>query len=61
MSDSALEIAKDVADIGRIDAVPTMLRVLCDTTGSMGFAAVARVSEGTWTSAPRRPHRPDCR
>jgi len=49
MSDSAAEIAKDVADIGRIDAVPTMLRVLCDTTG-MGFAAVARVSDGTWTA-----------
>jgi signal transduction histidine kinase len=49
MSDSATDIAKDVADIGRIDAVATMLRVLCDTTG-MGFAAVARVSEGTWTA-----------
>ena len=49
MSDSATEIARDLADIGRIDAVPTMLRVLCDTTG-MGFAAVARVTDGTWTA-----------
>ena len=49
MSDSATEIARDLADIGRIDAVPTLLRVLCDTTG-MGFAAVARVTDGTWTA-----------
>lgn len=49
MGDSAAEIARDVAAIGRIDAVPQLLRVLCDTTG-MGFAAVARVTAGTWTA-----------
>ena len=49
MSDSTEDIAKDVAAVGRIQAVPTLLRVLCDTTG-MGFAAVARVTEGTWTA-----------
>ena len=49
MSDSAEDIARDVAAVGRIQAVPTLLRVLCDTTG-MGFAAVARVTDGTWTA-----------
>jgi signal transduction histidine kinase len=49
VSDSAQDIAKDVAAVGRIQAVPTLLRVLCDTTG-MGFAAVARVTDGTWTA-----------
>jgi signal transduction histidine kinase len=37
-----------VAAIGRIDAVPTLLAVLCETTG-MRFAAVARVTEQVWT------------
>jgi signal transduction histidine kinase len=49
VSDSAEDIARDVAAVGRIQAVPTLLRVLCDTTG-MGFAAVARVTDGTWTA-----------
>ncbi len=33
--------------IGGIDALPTMLEVICRTTG-MGFAAVARVTESRW-------------
>ena len=37
----------DVATISRIDAVPTILDVVCRTTG-MGFAAVARVTEERW-------------
>src|SRR4051812_34118056 len=49
LGDSAEEIAEDIRAIGRIDAVPALLRVLCDSTG-MGFAAVARVTEGTWTA-----------
>lgn len=49
MGDSAEQIARDVAAIGRIEAVPKLLRVLCETTG-MGFAAVARVTDGTWTA-----------
>jgi signal transduction histidine kinase len=48
-NDRADDIAHDVAAVGRIAAVPTLLRVLCDSTG-MGFAAVARVSEGSWTA-----------
>lgn len=49
MNDSAEEIARDVAAVGRIDAVPALLRIVCQTTG-MGFAAVARVTDGTWTA-----------
>src|SRR5450631_1894357 len=49
MSDTPNEIAHDVRAVGRLSAVPTLLRVLCDSTG-MGFAAVARVTEATWTA-----------
>jgi signal transduction histidine kinase len=37
----------DIDAIGRINAVPTILDVICRTTG-MGFAAVARVTEDRW-------------
>ncbi len=37
----------DVESVSRIDAVPTILEVVCRTTG-MGFAAVARVTEHRW-------------
>ena len=37
----------DIDAIGRIDAVPTILNVVCGTAG-MGFAAVARVTEDRW-------------
>jgi signal transduction histidine kinase len=37
----------DIAAIQSIDAVPTILDVVCRTTG-MGFAAVARVTEDRW-------------
>jgi signal transduction histidine kinase len=49
MGDTAEEIAGDIRAVGRIGAVPLLLRVLCETTG-MGFAAVARVTERTWTA-----------
>jgi signal transduction histidine kinase len=49
MGDTAKEIAADVRAVGRISAVPSLLRVLCETTG-MGFAAVARVTGATWTA-----------
>jgi GAF domain-containing protein len=48
-NDSPAAIARDVVAIGRISAVPSMLRVICKNTG-LGFAAVARVTEGTWTA-----------
>ncbi|MDO9405715.1 MAG: GAF domain-containing sensor histidine kinase [Polaromonas sp.] len=47
--DDAELIAKDIAAIGAISAVPSMLRIVCEMTG-MGFAAVARVTDGTWTA-----------
>jgi len=37
----------DIAAISAIDAVPTILDVVCRVTG-MGFAAVARVTEQRW-------------
>lgn len=37
----------DIDAIGRIDIVETILDVVCRSTG-MGFAAVARVTEGRW-------------
>lgn len=43
----------DVAAISRIDAVPTILEVVCRTTG-MGFAAVARVTEDRWIACAVR-------
>ena len=38
---------EDIAAVSRIEAVPTILDVVCRTTG-MGFAAVARVTEDRW-------------
>ena len=49
MRDTHADIEEDVAAIGRIQAVPTLLQVLCDITG-MRFAAVARVTDDTWTA-----------
>jgi signal transduction histidine kinase len=51
--DEADEIRRDIAAIGRIDAVPALLKVICETTG-MGFAAVARVTDGSWTACAVR-------
>ena len=41
--------AADIDTIGRISAVPAMLKVISDMTG-LRFAAVARVTEDTWTA-----------
>src|ERR1700761_1536763 len=37
----------DITAVQRIDAVPRILDIVCRLTG-MGFAAVARVTEGRW-------------
>ena len=42
-------IEQDIAAIARIEAVPRLLKVLCETTG-MGFAAVARVTDAQWVA-----------
>jgi signal transduction histidine kinase len=49
MDDTPQDIAKAVAAIGRIDAVPALLAVLCETSG-MRFAVVARVTGQSWTA-----------
>lgn len=46
-------IADDLAAVAQIDAVPTILDVVCRTTG-MGFAAVARVTEDRWIACAVR-------
>jgi signal transduction histidine kinase len=47
--DSSEDAACAVAAIARVDAVPSLLRVLCEITG-MGVALVARVTDKTWTA-----------
>jgi hypothetical protein len=47
--DTPDEIARDVHAVGQIAAVPTLLDALCEITG-MRFAAVARVTDFTWTA-----------
>ncbi|MCW2270139.1 Bacteriophytochrome [compost metagenome] len=42
-------VTSDIATIGRINAVPAILQVICETTG-LRFAAVARVTETRWTA-----------
>lgn len=47
------DFEKDIQDISLITAIPTMLNVICRTTG-MGFAAVARVTEDKWITCSVR-------
>ncbi len=42
-------ITDDISAISRINAVPAILQVISETTG-LRFAAVARVTEDTWTA-----------
>lgn len=47
------DFAEDVAAVAAIDAVPTILEVVCRSTG-LGFAAVARVTEERWIACAVR-------
>ena len=47
------DYAQDVAAIGRIGEVPTILEVICRLTGQ-GFSAVARVTEDRWIACAVR-------
>ena len=47
--DNSQDTACAVHAIGRIDAVPTLLKVLCEMTG-LRFAAVAHVEGTSWTA-----------
>jgi signal transduction histidine kinase len=49
MDDGPEEAAKALEAISRIEVVPTLLAVLCETTG-MRFSVVACVTETTWTA-----------
>lgn len=49
MNEGDEAIARDVAAVNRISVVPAMLRVICKHTG-LGFAAVARVTDSSWTA-----------
>jgi signal transduction histidine kinase len=53
IGDTPEAIARDLHAVGQIEALPTLLAVLCETTG-MGFAAVARVTDHTWTACAVR-------
>ena len=53
IGDTPEAIARDVHAVGKIEALPTLLAVLCETTG-MRFAAVARVTDHTWTACAVR-------
>lgn len=46
-------IQEDIERIKRISIVPTMLEVICRSTG-MGFAAIARVTEDQWIACSVR-------
>jgi signal transduction histidine kinase len=47
------DIRQDIARIDKISVVPTILEMICRTT-SMGFAAVARVSDSHWVACSVR-------
>lgn len=47
------ELARDIDRVKRILIVPTLLDVICETTG-MGFAAVARVTQDRWITCSVR-------
>lgn len=41
------DLINDIENIGKIDAIPSILNVICRTTG-MKFSAIARVTEEKW-------------
>lgn len=49
----AHDFDRDIAVIGALTVIPTILEVVCRTTG-MGFAAVARVTEDRWIACAVR-------
>ncbi|MHC2992161.1 histidine kinase [Pontibacter sp. HJ8] len=53
MIDIQDELYKDLEAVKQIPIVPTMLEVICRTTG-MGFAAIARVTQDRWLACSVR-------
>ena len=46
-------VARDIATVARIGAIPSILQMVCTATG-MRFAVVARVTQDTWTACAVR-------
>jgi signal transduction histidine kinase len=57
MEDTAGDVPAAMAAIGRIDAIPTLLNVLCEMTGTR-CAVVARVQGNAWTPCAVRDEIP---
>jgi signal transduction histidine kinase len=53
MTNSNEKLSADIEAVKRIPIVPTMLEVICRSTG-MGFAAIARVTEDRWIACSVR-------
>ncbi len=53
LSGEAAQVAAELDAIQRLACVPSLLKELCEVTG-MGFAAIARVSETSWTACAVR-------
>lgn len=53
MNDQSPEILSNIEVINQITAVPSILEVICNTTG-MGFAAIARVTSDKWIACAVR-------
>lgn len=49
LGDSPDEVARDIAAMAGLSAIPTILRIVCEMT-NLEFSAVARVTETTWTA-----------
>jgi signal transduction histidine kinase len=53
LSERTQNIDADIKAIGQIEAVDSILEIICRTTG-MGFAAVARVTDDSWVACAVR-------
>ena len=53
LPESIVNIRADIEAVGRIEAIDSILEIICRTTG-MGFAAVARVTEKSWIACAVR-------
>lgn len=53
MNNTKTDLKRDIERVNRILIIPTLLDVICQTTG-MGFAAVARVTETRWITCSVR-------
>ncbi|MEJ7558404.1 MAG: GAF domain-containing sensor histidine kinase [Pedobacter sp.] len=53
MAENIVNIQADIEAVGRIEAVDSILEIICRSTG-MGFAAVARVTDTSWVACAVR-------